>query len=175
MRMSDPFRLPVAVPAVAAVLLALVNLQVLRTPVDISPVAPPAGKADAPPPGSAEPATTLDKRTADEFRETVARPLFDPSRRPVERKESAEDGPGAAVSDLRLVGVMQSADRPPRALLRSPNEPTGKWIAEGAELNGWTLHKVGQRSVVLKSGTRSHELKLTAPRRSGDDPPPPKQ
>ncbi len=165
MRLSNGIRLSVAAPAVAAALLALVSLQLLRTPVDISPVAPSAGKVDAPPPGSVEPATTLDKRTADAFRETVSRTLFNPSRRPVERKESAEDGPGVAVSDLRLVGVMKSADRPPRALLRSPNEPTGKWITEGAELNGWKLHKVGERSVVLKSGARSHELKLAPPRR----------
>jgi hypothetical protein len=82
----------------------------------------------------------------------------------VQRKETAEDGPRAAVSDLRLIGVMKSAGRPPRALLRSANEPTGKWIAQGTELNGWKLLEVGERSVVLQSGPRSHELKLIAPR-----------
>ncbi len=120
--------------------------------------------------GGVEPATTLDKRTAEQFRETVGRPLFNPSRRPVQRKETAEAGPSATVSDLRLVGVMKTADRPPRALLRSPNQPNGKWIAEGAELNGWRLHKVNERSVVLQSGARSHELKLSPPRRPPDDP-----
>jgi hypothetical protein len=169
-RSADPASLraglPVAAPAVAAAVLALLNLHLLTTPVDISPIAPPAARADAPPPAGIAPATPLDRKTADELRDTAARPLFNPSRRPVQRKETAQDAPRAAVSGLRLVGVMKSAGQPPRALLRSANAPTGKWIAEGAELNGWKLLEVGERSVVLQSGPRSYELKLVTPARS---------
>ena len=68
---------------------------------------------------------------------------------------------------------MKAADQPPRALLRSANEPTGKWIAEGAEFNGWKLRKVNERSVILQSGGRSQELKLATPRRPPTTPPPP--
>jgi hypothetical protein len=60
---------------------------------------------------------------------------------------------------------MRAAGRPPRALIRSAHAPDGKWIAEGAEFNGWKLHEVGDRSVVLRAGARSHELKLAPPRR----------
>jgi general secretion pathway protein N len=166
----------VAALAGAAVLLAILNLQLLRTPVDVSPIAPPARETDAPRPDSGRPATALDTRTAEQFQETVGRPLFNPSRRPVPRKEAAEARPNAGVGDLRLVGVMRAADQPPRALLRSANAANGRWIAEGAEFNGWTLHKVDERSVVLKSGARSQELKLAAPRRAPiDDVPAAKQ
>jgi hypothetical protein len=164
--------LQIAVLAAAAALLALLSLHLLITPVDTAPIAPPAGHRDAPPPASIEPATALDRKTTEEFRETVARPLFNPSRKPVQRKDAADSGPRAAASDLRLIGVMRSAGQPPRALLRSPREPHGRWIAEGAELNGWMLREVGERSVVLQSGPRSHELKLTTPRRPPANPPP---
>jgi hypothetical protein len=165
-----PFGPGAAALAGAVVLLALLNLHLLRSPVDISPLAPPAGKTGTPRPDSAEPATALDKKTAEQFQEIVARPLFNPSRRPVERKETTAAGPRAEASDLRLVGVMKAADQPPRALLRSVNAPNGKWIAEGAEFNGWKLRKVNERSVVLQSGARSQELKLATPRRAPGDP-----
>ena len=65
---------------------------------------------------------------------------------------------------------MKAANQPPRALLRSANEPNGKWIAEGGEFNGWKLRKVNERSVILQSGGRSQELQLAVPRRSPDEP-----
>ena len=132
-------------------------------------------EADATRPDSGRPATALDSKTAEQFQETVGRPLFNPNRRPVERKEAAEAGPNAGVGDVRLVGVMRAADQPPRALLRSANASNGRWIAEGAEFNGWTLRKVGERSVVLQSGARSQELKLATPRRAPEEPPAPNQ
>jgi hypothetical protein len=175
MRMNNGTPLGVAALAGAAGLLALLNLHLLRSPVDISPIAPPPGKAGAPRADKLEPATALDKKAAEQFQETVGRPLFNPNRRPVERKDTAAAEPKTEASDLRLVGVMKAPDRPPRALLRSANAPTGKWIAEGAEINGWKLRQVNERSVILQSGARSQELKLATPRRSSDDPPAPKQ
>jgi hypothetical protein len=159
----------IAALAGAIVLLGLINLHLLRSPVDISPIAPPPGKSDVPRADISQPGTALDKKAAEQFQETVGRPLFNPDRRPVERKETAEAGPNAAPSDLRLVGVMKAADQPPRALLRSSNAPTGKWIAEGGEFQGWKLRRVNERSVVLQSGARSQELKLDTPRRSPDE------
>ena len=165
MRMSGG----VAALAVLAVLLALLIVHLLRSPVDISPIVPPPGKSDVARADIAEPGTALDKKAAEQFRETVGRPLFNPDRRPVERKETGEAGPNAEPSDLRLVGVMKAADQPPRALLRSSNAPTGKWIAEGGEFQGWKLRRVDERSVVVQSGARSQELKLDTPRRSPDE------
>ncbi|MGH6691731.1 MAG: hypothetical protein ACREF4_13755 [Gammaproteobacteria bacterium] len=171
--MTRGTRLGIAALAGAVVLLALLNLHLWSSPVDISPVAPPPGKAEAPHPDSTALVTALDKKTADEFRDTVRRPLFNPDRRPIERKETA--APKAEASDLRLVGVMKAANQPPRALLRSAGEPNGKWVAEGGEFNGWKLSKVNERSVVLQSGGRSQDLQLAVPRRPPDEPPPARQ
>jgi len=175
MRLRRGTRLGVGALTGAVVLLGLLSLHLWRTPVDISPVTPPSSKAEVARPASAEPTTALDKKTAELFQETVARPLFNPNRRPVERKESAAVQAKAETSDLRLVGVMKVGKEPPRALLRSASEPTGKWIAEGGEFNGWKLRKVNDRSVVVQSGARSQELQLTLPRRPPEEPTTPKQ
>jgi hypothetical protein len=175
MRAGHGRRLAVASLAVAAGLLAMLNWQLVQSPVDISPVSPPSDKADAPPVGDGQPATALDGKTADQFRETVARPLFNPSRRPVERAETPGKEPKVELVELRLVGVMKAAGQPPRALLRLANEPTGKWIAEGTQIDGWKLRKVNERSVVVESGGRSQELTLSSARPAPEELPGPKQ
>ena len=40
------------------------------------------------------------------------------------------------------------------------SESTGKWIAEGEQFDGWKLRQVKERSVIVESGGRSHELTL---------------
>jgi hypothetical protein len=164
MQMRRGTKLAVAALAATAGLLALLDYHLVQSPVDIAPIAPPAGKADVPRPQSLEPATPLDRRAAEHFRETVGRPLFNPSRRPVRRAEAKAAQPKAAAGKLRLIGVMRLEDQPPRALIRLGDDPRGRWIAEGAELDGWKLTKVTDRSIVLQAGGRSEELELFIPR-----------
>ena len=64
MRMTGGTGLGIAALAGAAVLLALLNLHLWSSPVDISPVTPPSGKAEAPRPDGTTPATALDKKTS---------------------------------------------------------------------------------------------------------------
>ena len=157
-------RLAVAVLAGAAGVLAWLDYHLLQSPVDISPVAPPPGKAEARSQHSAPPATALDKKSAEQFQEAVSRPLFNPSRRPVQRTETAARvPPKAEPAKLRLVGVMKADDGPPRALIRFAGEPTGRWIAEGGEYHGWTLTKVNDGSVIVEAGGRPQELMLFIP------------
>jgi hypothetical protein len=157
-------RLAVAALVGAAGLLAWLDLSLLRDPVDISPAAPPPGKAAARPQPTPPPATALDKRGAEQFQETVGRPLFNPTRRPVERPEAAAvRAPKVEPARLRLVGVMKPNDGPPRALIRFADEPTGRWVAEGSEYHGWTLTKVNEGSVTVAAGGRTQELMLFIP------------
>ena len=157
-------RLAVAVLAGAAGVLAWLDYHLLQSPVDISPVAPPPGRAETRSQHSAPPATALDKKTAEQFQEAVSRPLFNPSRRPVQRTETAARvPPKAEPAKLRLVGVMKADDGPPRALIRFAEEPTGRWIAEGGEYHGWTLTKVNDGSVIVEAGGRTQELMLFIP------------
>lgn len=155
-------------------LLVLLNSYLVQSPIDISPVAPSTDKTAAQRPGDGETATPLDNKTAEQFQETVGRPLFNPGRRPVQRDEATAKDPKVESSELRLIGIMKSGKQPPRALLRFANEPTGKWIAEGAEFNGWKLRKVNARSVIVQAGERSQELTLPTARRAPDEPPGPK-
>jgi len=171
MRVSKGRRLVAGVLAGTVGLLVLLNGYLVQSSIDISPVVPQTDKADVPRQGDGQPATALDKKSAEQFQETVGRPLFNPGRRPVQRVDTAAKEPKVEPSELRLIGVMKSANRPPRALLRFANEPTGKWIAEGAEFNGWKLRKVNERSVIVQAGERSQELTLSTPRRAPDEPP----
>jgi hypothetical protein len=156
-------RLAVAALAAAAGVLAWLDFGLLGDPVDISPVAPPPGKAEARPQPSPPPATALDKRTADQLQETVNRPLFNPSRRPMQRTEPAARAAKVEPARLRLVGVMKADDGPPRALIRYADEPSGQWIAEGSEYHGWTLTKVNDGSVIVEADGRTQELVLFIP------------
>jgi hypothetical protein len=157
-------KLAVAALAGAVGVLAWLDYRLLQDPVDISPVAPTSGKADVRPPQSPKPATALDKRAPEQFPEIVNRPLFNPSRRPVQPAEPAiVRAPRMEPSRLRLVGVMKPDDGPPRALIRYADEPTGRWIAEGGEYHGWTLTKVNENSVIVEAGGRTLELMLFIP------------
>jgi hypothetical protein len=157
-------RLAVAALVAAAGLLAWLDLNLLRNPVDISPVAPPPGKTAARPQPTPPPATALDKRRPEQLQETAGRPLFNPTRRPVQRAETAAvRAPKVEPAKLRLVGVMKPDDGPPRALIRFADDPTGRWVAEGSEYHGWTLTKVNDGSVIVEAGGRTQELMLFIP------------
>jgi len=175
MQVRNGTRRVVAALAGAIGLLVWLNWYLAMSPIEISAVAPPTDKADAPRLGNGQPATALDKKTAEQFQETVGRPLFNPNRRPVQRHATTTKEPKLESSELRLIGVMKSANQPPRALIRLANEPTGKWIAEGAEFNGWKLRKVNERSVVVQAGDRLQELNLSTGRSAPEESPGPRQ
>lgn len=154
----------------AVALLALVNWHLTRSPIDTSPMMPQAGPAAEAPKTGVNLSTALDGKPAAQFSETVNRPVFHPNRRPVQRDASRGDEPDVGPGDMRLVGVMRSPNQPARALIRMANEATGKWIAEGEQINGWKLLEVHARSVVVEAGGRSHELTLSSARREREAP-----
>jgi hypothetical protein len=168
MRLRKGPRLMLAMLAGAVGLLVLVNGYLIQSPIDISPVAPAARKDEAPPAGEKELKTALDQKSVEQFQQTVARPLFDPSRRPVQRDRNIPAEAKVDSPELRLIGIMKSDGAPPRALIRVADEPTGKWIAEGATFNGWTLRKVRARSVIVESSGRTQELTFAASKRAPD-------
>jgi hypothetical protein len=159
-------KLAVLALAGAVGVLAWLDYGLLQDPVDISPVAPPPGRAEARLQASPPLSTALDKKAPEQLQETVGRPLFNPSRRPVQRAEPAAAAARASRVEharLRLVGVMKPDDGPPRALIRYADEPTGRWVAEGSEYRGWTLIKVNEGSVTVEAGGRTEELMLFIP------------
>lgn len=151
--------------------LALLNGYLATTSVDVSPLPPAPGPANDDRPANLDLATPLDGKALAQFAETVGRPVFSPNRKPVQRPRAPDnqDSP-TDTGEMRLVGIIKIGDRPKRALIRIANEPTGKWVAEGEDFNGWKLRKVSERGVVLEAGGRTHELTLQVARRESGEP-----
>lgn len=155
--------------AVIAVLsgASLLGFYVLSIPVDTSPILPAsAGNTSAPAGTQDQPARfRLDGLSPASFPETVERPLFWSTRRakppapahtPVADPRPAE----RSTSGLRLAGVMRGDDGKPRALIVSPDEPGGRWLEVGGEVDGWKLTRIGTNGVNVEAAGRRHELKL---------------
>ena len=149
--------------------LVLLCAYLLQAGVDISQIEPESQKLEVRKDGTSDLTTALDKKGIAQFRETVSRPLFNPDRRPVQRDRAQAVDTAAAAGDMRLVGVVKLDRQPPRALIRLTGEASGKWIAEGEQVGGWKLRQVNERSVIVESGGRQHELTLQAVRRQADD------
>lgn len=163
---------PVAVGlAGACAILAFFAVYLLVVSVDTSPILPgaPLGGVGEQPGGGL--VTPLDGRPVGEFREIVQRPLFNSTRKPVDRPKAKVEAPAQAGShlDLRLVGIVKSGNGPARALIREGDQATGKWISEGDTFGGWKLRSVKDRSVIVEADGRAHELILQVVVRRMDD------
>jgi hypothetical protein len=168
MRRQRPTR-TIALLTVVIGVLAILNVVLLQSPVDISPLDQANGNSRAWATPNLDLSTPLDDKPAAMFQEMVGRPLFNPSRRPPTQEAMTTDAENTPPSELRLVGVMKSGDSYARALIRSANGQPGRWIAEGEQFDGWTLRKIGERSVTVDAGGRPHELSLAPRRRASDE------
>ena len=152
--------------AAAVIALGAVNLELAFGSVDTAPIA-------APPPiasfgTSGESAVRSDTRKSlAEYRATLERPLFVKERRPpraseptpVEKPAETADEPANPVN-LRLTGILDAASGGRRALIVSPDEPFGKWLIEGAEIDGWRLVSIERRSVQITGGGKLKQLDM---------------
>ena len=107
----------------------------------------------------------------DRFVHTLARPLFFPSRRPMEAQSKpvklaktaipstpkADKVVPASALDLRGVVV---TDTIRRAFIISPKRAGGRWYSVGAVIGGWTLQAVDRESVALKSNSNLINLRI---------------
>jgi hypothetical protein len=103
-----------------------------------------------------------DESALSDFDEVVRRPVFAASRRPFVPAEPAPvQQPVRALPppDIRLIGVTINADKK-QALLRTAQQPRGRWIGEGESVDGWVLRSVRADAAVIASGQQAHELRL---------------
>ncbi len=149
------------------VLLALgaLNVNLAHTPIDISPIASTAPFAT----GGGEGRTSVMPQASvplTELRETIERPLFMPSRRPVQARPAAARNipPPVEVEqapiNLRLSGTIHTGSSAGRALIVSSGEPKGRWLEEGAEIEGWSVVAVERFAVQMRSGQRLRQLDM---------------
>jgi hypothetical protein len=107
------------------------------------------------------------------YEETFARPIFSPTRRsfvppppapPPAPEPMAEPPPPPPVaasdpSQLQLKGVMIGGATA-KALLVSPESPSGQWLTVGTTIMGWKVTKIADDTVSLDGGAAAYELKL---------------
>lgn len=151
--------------------LAALNWHVLTIPIDISPAALPA-EDNAAFPASPAPAEMPAAATRPpSYKQTLARPLFRPDRRPRDKAmpDSAatpRQQPGRTLeppSGIELVGIIKEGRGDGRALIRSADAPVGIWVQLGHELQGWRLSRIEARSILLEAGDRQLQLTLNPP------------
>lgn len=103
-----------------------------------------------------EPAVKAPRKSED----AMSRPLFTWSRRPLPTRPAtpvmAAETPPPPFS-LRGAILMQ---RTRVAIIERPGEPEYLRVAEGSEVDGWTVVKVDSESAHLKSGSREISLEL---------------
>ncbi len=137
------------------------------TTIDTVPIAIDAGRS-APPVPAQLPITQAQLPNSTALTETLARPLFSPSRRlPVAVAEpsdvSAETAPAqvtetaAEASRLVLIGRIKIGSRDARALIRGEGQESGKWVSVGGEVGGWRLTRIDDDTArIEKNGSVEH-------------------
>lgn len=122
----------------------------------------PAGMAGAEAALEAEPSggTSFALPALDDFSETIERPLFIASRRPIEAPAPVVAAPepvGDAPAALRGV-IISESDR--SALLQVDKETNTVWVSEGASFGGWEVEQIQADRVTLRRGGETRTLLL---------------
>jgi hypothetical protein len=139
--------------------LGYVNWRVLQLEPDSRPAAERttlASLATTPIPDS----SPVEGRAVSDFEEIVRRPVFNASRRPFVAPEPAAREPARTPpQDMRLMGIAIDAGKK-QALLRTAQQPNGRWVGEGESIDGWQLRSVRGDAATIASGQQTHELRL---------------
>ncbi|PBC08187.1 hypothetical protein [Mesorhizobium sp. WSM3859] len=160
----------------AAAALALTNVLLYETPVDISPTAPSAQRNMREAPAGAPGLPAAADSTG--FAETFARPLFTPTRRKFVAVAERAPAPAQVASDS-TPPAQPVASAPPlqapallgisingasaRALLKSAGAETANWYGNGETIDGWTVANVEKDAATLEQGGKSARILLYPP------------
>lgn len=134
-----------------------------QMPIDTSPIAMAAASASEP--GKSAGAPLAESPAAPPaFAQTVARPLFNPARRPIvaQKPKVVEAPPPPPVQPLKaeLVGLAATTANGGRALLKTASDRPAAWLSVGEEVGGWRLSEIRPDRVVFQSGEQKQELHL---------------
>jgi general secretion pathway protein N len=115
--------------------------------------------ADPPRPAAGSPAgAPVPMPSREAYSEILARPLFTPSRRPPEPVESTPRQAPAPLT-ITLAGIAMSADQR-IAIVQTGNPPRVLRLAEGQQLDGWTVITIAADRLVLRSHLATEEVKI---------------
>jgi hypothetical protein len=106
------------------------------------------------------------------FPQTLARPLFSPTRKPPEARPPEPvvaqppqslapppQMPSLSADGFVLKGVFIDEERE-LALLQTPAAPQGVWLATGAEVEGWTVSRIDKQGVAIEANGEVQTLTL---------------
>lgn len=100
-----------------------------------------------------------------DYAETVARPLFNATRRPVASAKPQIGEPSSTSSlqplQMQLVGLAITTSRGGRALVRSGADRNGTWVSIGDELRGWRLSEINSDRAIFVAGGSQQVLLLS--------------
>ena len=154
---SPPSSAGIAVLLLIAGGLTFLNYDLLTTPIAVAPIPIDNSAAEAHSAVAGQRLKVPLARPLTDYSETLARPLFNPTRRPsaqVDRTQKDTKKPKAetriSANQIQLIGiVLHAADR--RVLVRSPEAPMANWHSEGDVIAGWKLIEIRSNSVLVES------------------------
>lgn len=158
--------------AAALAALSFANWQAAVYPIETGAIAAPKGVASAAHEVLENPAKLSENKVSiADLAQTLARPLFNTTRRPRTPEVAivkAPDAPAPAPPpptaappvQLHLIGLMRNGSSKPRALIRVENSPTAAWIDLGDEIGGWRLSEVNAGHVVVEGSGQRVQLGL---------------
>src|SRR5262245_9011372 len=121
-------------------------------------------------PGADPAAHALASLALDELHDTVGRPLFERTRRPVEPPQpraapapalpAPVPRPVADPNALTLLGVLKGEGGHAIALLQRNSTGQNVRLQEGDTVDGWTIERIEAEEVVLKQGDTKIALQL---------------
>lgn len=148
---SRPITAALVAAAAAAALVAAWLIPVSPARVAGTPTAPPREALSLP---AVPPLADL--------KQTVARPLFSPTRRPPPTAGAGEATPPTVVAlfnRYRLQGVVIDGSRRRVLLAPTPGGPTLS-VGEGESVDGWTIERIAPERLTLRSGDRVETVDL---------------
>lgn len=115
------------------------------------------------------PSLELTKQPEEKYVDLVTRPLFIKGRRPIETVDIAEDVAvgGSDAFDWQLDGVYTKGKQLFALFSRTKISATEKnylKIAEGDDIDGWTLAEIHKDRTLIKQGSHQKELMLRKPK-----------
>ena len=117
-----------------------------------------------------QPQASVAARPLETFAQTLARPVLFKSRQPYVGPEipaaapELPPGPPPAPElplEASLRGIVVAKGRR-QALAAERERPVGRWLAEGGQIDGWTLVAIGPDSAKFQRDERDARLKLDA-------------
>lgn len=114
--------------------------------------------------------------------ETIERPLFNASRRPVPpppvqeaaspppepAAEAEAAAPPPALPEVKLLGTLRYGAKKTRALVQVANAPAAGWVDLGADIGGWRLREIARDYVVLEGTGTQKTVSLYAAKPVGN-------